>query len=180
FRIGCAGIFKYAKGLPYLFKAVSQLSADGGINLELVGTVRDSEREMFDETLERTGIRDIVELKEPIAHEAVPAWLRTLDLFVLPSVTEGCPNILMEAMASGVPIVATRTGAVEDLVLDRVSGLLVPWGDSLALARAIYEVMEDGSLALSLGSAARARMADFSPQVERTAWETVYSELIEF
>jgi glycosyltransferase involved in cell wall biosynthesis len=181
FRIGCAGIFKYAKGLPYLFKAVSAVAAAGGnVTLELVGTIRESEREIFAHMLERTGIQELLAVRDPLSHEAVADWLRTLDLFVLPSLTEGCPNILMEAMASGVPSVATRTGAVEDLMVDRVSGLLVPWGDSRALAHAISQVMENSSLARSLGTAARARMADFSREAERRAWEKVYRELIEF
>lgn len=180
FRIGCAGIFKYAKGLPYLFKAVARIAVNGHVALELMGKLRESEQRIYTYMVEKTGIQDILMLRPPLPHERVPEWLRSLDLFVLPSVTEGCPNILMEAMACGVPCVATRTGAVEDLMGDRASGLLVPWGDSAALAAAVNEIIENPHLAESLGAAARTRMADFSPEVERQAWEEVYRGLMEF
>lgn len=177
-RIGCAGIFKYAKGLPYLFKAVGRLVRRHPVTLELRGHLRDSERDMYEHMKAITGIGDIVHLLEPLPHEQIPNWLRTLDVFVLPSLTEGCPNILMEAMASGVPCIATRTGANEDLVENRVSGLLVPWGNAEALGEALKEIIEHPEAARSLGEAGRARMALFSVTRERQAWEGVYRELI--
>jgi L-malate glycosyltransferase len=177
-RIGCAGIFKYAKGLPYLFKATAGLAASRSVLLELRGHVRDSEQETYEYMVERTGIGHVLRLLEPLPHDRVPEWLRTLDAFVLPSLTEGCPNILMEALASGVPSVATRTGAVEELIEDGVSGLLVPWGDSAALGGAMGRLLEDRALAESLGAAARFRMSQFTAERERLAWEAVYRELL--
>lgn len=179
-RIGCAGIFKYAKGLPYLFKSVALLDKDREVVLELRGTLRDSETGVFREMLERTGIGQSVVLLEPLVHRKIPEWLRTLDVFVLPSVSEGCPNILMEAMASGVPSIATRTGAVEDLIEHGVSGLSVPWGDSASLAAAISEMMDNPDKARDMGLAARVKMRDFSKEREFLAWRDLYRELIEF
>lgn len=180
FRIGCAGIFKYAKGLPYLFKAVAQLCPREGLRLELRGHLRDSEKDIYDQMLNRTALGDVLHLLAPLSHDKIPEWLRTLDVFVLPSLTEGCPNILMEAMASGVPSIATRTGAVEDLMEDRVSGLVVPWGNSQALAAALREIMDNPGPAQELGNAARLRMKKFSPSREGDAWESVYRELLNF
>ncbi|MEI7450959.1 MAG: glycosyltransferase [Desulfomonile sp.] len=180
FRIGCAGIFKYAKGLPYLFKAVADLAVHRDIKLELVGKLRDNEKKIYDYMLSKTGIGDILKLMDPIPHDLMHQWLRGLDVFVLPSLTEGCPNVLMEAMAVGVPVVATRTGAAEHLVEDRVSGLLVPWGDSGSLASALIQIIDDRNLGESLGAAGRTRMKSFSSVVERRAWENVYRELLNF
>jgi glycosyltransferase involved in cell wall biosynthesis len=180
FRVGCAGIFKYAKGLPYLFKALAQLRPETSLVLELSGELRNSERPIYEQVLERTGIQDLVVLREPLPHYRVPEWLRSLDLFVLPSLSEGCPNILMEALASGVPSIATRTGANEDLIDDHVSGLLVPWGDSAALARALREMLENKDLRQTLGSAARLKMQYFSLERERRDWERIYRDLIGF
>ncbi len=179
FIVGCAGIFKYAKGLPYLFKAVATLRSRRPLVLELVGHLRNSEQSVYDAMVARTGIKDILIFKGPIAHEKMPEWLGSLDAFVLPSVSEGCPNILMEAMASGLPCVATRTGAVEDLVQDRVSGLLVPWGDSEAICDALTAIIQDRTLAESLGAEARDRMKQFDATRERKDWESVYGELID-
>jgi L-malate glycosyltransferase len=180
FRIGCAGIFKYAKGLPYLFKAVAELNRAHEVAVQLVGHVRPSERKAYEEALVKTGIGHVVQLLEPLPHTDVPQWLRGLDAFVLPSVSEGCPNILMEALASGVPSVATRTGANEELIEDRVSGLLVPWGDSASLASALTALVENPGLGEALGPAGRRRMAEFSVRRERRAWETLYRELVDF
>ncbi len=180
FRIGCAGIFKYAKGLPYLFKALAAVRKDRNVILELLGTVRESEKGTYEAMVRKTGIGEILTLKEPLPHEAIPEWLRSLDVFVLPSVSEGCPNILMEAMASGLPCVATRTGAVEELIEDRVSGLLVPWGDARALAGALAEIINKPDVAWPLGYAARMKMTEFSGQRERRAWEQVYREVVNF
>jgi len=180
FRLGCAGIFKYAKGLPYLFKAVAELGSQAPVLLELRGVVRESEKETFHHLVQRTRIEGILKMEEPLPHSRIPGWLRSLDLFVLPSLTEGCPNILMEAMAAGVPSVATLTGAAEDLIDNGVSGLLVPWGDSKALARALAKIMANESLAESLGAAARSKMKEFSAERERDCWEAVYRELLDF
>jgi glycosyltransferase involved in cell wall biosynthesis len=179
FRIGCAGIFKYAKGLPYIFKAVARLKMQHRLAFVLLGELRESERDVYHQMLDRTGIEDILSFTKAIPHDAVPEWLRSLDVFVLPSVTEGCPNILMEAMASGVPTIATRTGAMEALVEDCVTGLLVPWGDSGALADALAEIIANPRLAKSLGTAGREKMKELSFLRERDAWESLYRELIE-
>jgi glycosyltransferase involved in cell wall biosynthesis len=178
FRIGCAGIFKYAKGLPYLLKAVTKIRDLRPLVLELVGTVRDSEEEIYKYMVSRTGIDDILMQKPRLEHDKVPEWLRSLDAFVLPSVTEGCPNVLMEAMAAGVPVVATRTGAIPDLMEHGSSGLLVPWGDSNALADALRQIMLDRDLAESLGTAARIRMAQFSFEAEHREWELLYRDVL--
>ncbi len=180
FRIGSAGIFKYAKGLPYLLKAVAEVARRRPVTLELRGVLRESEKDVYDFAVSRSGIDEILRLLPPLPHDEVPEWLRGLDAFVLPSLTEGCPNILMEAMASGVPSVATGTGAVEVLLDDRVSGLLVPWGDSRALSEALAEILDDRALAESLGAAARKKMRDFSSERERQAWESVYRQLLQF
>jgi L-malate glycosyltransferase len=179
-RIGCAGIFKYAKGLPYLFKAVGRLARRYRVTLELRGHLRDSERDTYEYMVLRANIGNVVCLLEPLPHVEIPNWLRTLDVFVLPSLTEGCPNILMEAMACGAPSIATRTGANEDLVDDRISGLLVPWGNSEALTEALEEIIEHPDAARSMGKAGRERMTHFPAARERQAWESAYKELMQF
>jgi L-malate glycosyltransferase len=177
--IGSAGIFKYAKGLPYLIKAAAELRQRVSVVLELPGHLRESERAVVAAMVQRTGLDGCIHFREPLAHDDIPAWLRTLDVFVLPSVSEGCPNILMEAMASGVPSVATRTGANEELMEDRISGLLVPWGNAEVLGEALGAILTDAELGASLGAAARMRMQEFSADREMTAWESVYGEIIE-
>ncbi len=180
FTIGCAGIFKYAKGLPYLFKAVARLRESHDVVLELLGVIRLSEREVFNHMVEVTGIEDVLELRDPLPHDRVPEWLRSLDAYVLPSISEGCPHILMEALASGVPSVSAIVGATDRLIEDGVSGLLVPWADSEALAAALVRLIDEPQTAQKMGAAGRKRMAErFNADIERRAWEEVYQTLLE-
>lgn len=180
FTIGCAGIFKHAKGLPYLLKALAGLRRAGPATLELAGETRAEEVPLLEFWLDRLSLRDAVCLRGVVHHSGMPAWLAGLDAFVLPSVSEGCPNVLMEAMAVGVPCVASRVGATDILVGNGVSGLLVPYGDSNALAGALSGLREDPELAGYLGQAAQERMKLFSPERERGEWSAVLRELLDF
>ncbi len=178
FTVGAAGIFKHAKGLPYLLKAAAALSRGGDIRLELAGETRPEEAPIRDALLDRLALRDIVDFRGVVPHQDMPAWLCGLDAFALPSLSEGCPNALMEAMAAGLPCVASRVGACGELIEDETSGLLVPRGDSAALAQALDRIRRDPAFAQALGDAAAARMALFSARRERDEWEAALRELV--
>jgi sugar transferase (PEP-CTERM/EpsH1 system associated) len=85
----------------------------------------------------------------------VPQVLRGLDCFVLPSLAEGISNTLLEAMASGLPVIATRVGANADLMEDGLSGRLVPRADPDALARELLAYLADPALTRRHGRAGR-------------------------
>ncbi|MBI4003951.1 MAG: glycosyltransferase [Candidatus Omnitrophica bacterium] len=109
----------------------------------------------------------------------IPAWLSALDLFVLPSLEEGAPIAVIEAMAAGCPIVATAVGGVPELITDHETGLLVPPGDVDALAEAIATLCADRVLAARLGQAAKERFHeryDLRQVVRRT--EALYERLL--
>jgi glycosyltransferase involved in cell wall biosynthesis len=88
--------------------------------------------------------------------EAVPEQLAAADVFVLPSRSESLPNALLEAMAAGLPVVASAVGGILEVIDEGTTGLLVPAGDPRALADAVSRLMSDGALATRLGAAARA------------------------
>src|SRR3989475_5351013 len=92
------------------------------------------------------------------AREDVPECLAALDLFVLPSLNEGMGRVLLEAMAVGCPVVATRVGGIPDIVADGTTGLLVPPRDERALAEAILTFLRDRSRRAADGEAARRRI----------------------
>jgi glycosyltransferase involved in cell wall biosynthesis len=85
----------------------------------------------------------------------IPECLAALDLFVLPSLNEGMGRALVEAMAVGCPVVATRVGGIPDVVADGTTGLLVPPRDDRALADAILTLLRDRRLSAAYGQAAR-------------------------
>jgi glycosyltransferase involved in cell wall biosynthesis len=104
--------------------------------------------------------------------------LRQAAVFVLPSWHEGLPNSLLEAMATGLPCVATAIGGTLDVVTDERDALLIPPGDAAALAKGLLRVLTDGELAMRLATTARRRVvADFSLDAVVTRYESLYREM---
>jgi len=97
--------------------------------------------------------------------------------FVLPSTSGGLPMALLEAMASGAPVVATRVGGVPDVLADGREGVLVEPGDPDALARAVAALLSDRDRARRLADAARARCAELSPERIAARVDALYQEL---
>jgi glycosyltransferase involved in cell wall biosynthesis len=100
------------------------------------------------------------------------------DVFCLSSKTEGLGTSVLDAMAAGVPVVATAGGGIPEMIEHEVTGLLVPVGDGAALAAAIDRLLDDRALARRLADAARARVRDFDIQrtIDRT--EALYREVV--
>lgn len=109
----------------------------------------------------------------------VGALLDALDVFVLPSLSEGLSLALVEAMAAGTPVVATAVGGNPELVEDRVTGLLVPPRDPDAIAAAAGRLLADRPLARRLAAAARARVErTFAVEAMVARYEALYAELL--
>ncbi len=105
--------------------------------------------------------------------DEVPELLRLFDLFVLPSLGEGISNTLLEAMATGLPVVATRVGGNPELVREGENGLLTPPGDAEALARALSMLLGDAERRREMGAASLARVRrDFH-------WERTVAKYLE-
>jgi glycosyltransferase involved in cell wall biosynthesis len=105
----------------------------------------------------------------------VPAILAAADLFVLPSESEASPNVILEAMAGGLPVVASRVGGIPELVADGVTGHLVPPADPQALATAVLDLLDRPDRRAAFGRAARMRIArEFSFDRMVVQFETLY------
>jgi glycosyltransferase involved in cell wall biosynthesis/peptidoglycan/xylan/chitin deacetylase (PgdA/CDA1 family) len=110
----------------------------------------------------------------------VPALLADADLFVLPSESEAFPNAIIEAMAAGLPVVATSVGGIPELVNEGVTGRLVPPGNAYAIADALIELLDAPERAASFGRAGRRTVEQaysFDRMVEQ--FETLYLEGLE-
>lgn len=106
----------------------------------------------------RLGAGDRVAVHGLRPHSEIPDWLAAADLLVLPSLSEGRPNVVLEAMAAGRPVVATRVGGVPELVVDGETGLLAGPGDAEGLSGAIRRLLVDGELRTCMGLAGRRRL----------------------
>jgi glycosyltransferase involved in cell wall biosynthesis len=116
----------------------------------------------------------------PGERDDVPAIMRFLDLFVLPSLREGISNTILEAMASGLPVVATRVGGNPELVEEGKTGLLIPPVNSIALAHAIRSYLLHPELLSIHGQAGRKRAEDcFSLEKMVSGYTGVYDKLLE-
>ena len=106
-------------------------------------------------------------------------WMPNADVFVLPSFTEGLPNVLLEAHAGGVPVVATAVGGTPELVADGVTGWLVPPGNPAALAERIVTLLADDGLRNQMGQAARQRVRQhFTFEIQAREYRELFDELL--
>jgi len=115
--------------------------------------------------VEREGLGDRVRLLGPIGQDELPDWYAWADVFCLPSRHEGVPVVLMEAMATELPVVTTRIAGIPELVENGQSGILTTPGDAAGLAAALSRLADDPALRRRYGQAARARvLAEFTPR----------------
>lgn len=105
----------------------------------------------------KTNLKNCIFVGE-VSHKMMPSWMSAADLLVLPSHSEGLPNVVMEALSCGIPAVVTDVGGNLELVTDGESGFLVPVGDVNALVRRIRQLLEDEELRERMGRFAREEM----------------------
>jgi len=161
---------------------VALLKADPGLGgwrgrvaLALVGD--GAERGDVARVLAEGGVADRVWMPGP--RDDVPELLRAMDLFVLPSRAEGMSNTVLEAMATGLPVVATAVGGNGELVADGATGRLVPPEDPSALAGAIAAYLEAPDEARRHGAAGRARVqAEYSLKAMIARYAELYETLL--
>lgn len=159
-----------AAGRPLRFVFVGQVSARKGIPLLLDVWTRlappNSELWLIGHVAPRaqplvSGLRGVV-VKGAVSHRDLPAMLRECDVFVFPSFFEGFGLVLLEAMACGLPIIATDATAAPDIISDGREGFVTAAGDAAALAAAIRTFSRDPRRSTVMGRAARATAETFS------------------
>jgi len=152
------GRFVAKKGFGVLLEAVARVQRD--VHLRLVGD--GALRAQLVDDVRRLGLDARVTVEPRRAHDALPACYAAADVVVVPSVVDGSgdrdglPNVVLEAMASGRPVVASDVGAIASGVRDGATGRLVPPYDADALAEAITELVDRPDLRRAFGTRARA------------------------
>jgi glycogen synthase len=161
-RVLFVGRLAPQKSVSTLFEAAGLLK-DSSAQVLLVGD--GPERSKLERDAERLGVDDRLHFVGFFAHERLPAVFTHADLLVLPSLYEELGTVLLEAMQAALPIVASRTGGIPDVIEDGVNGMLVPPGDPEALARAIDRLLADRDLARQLSEGAQERAKDYDWEV---------------
>jgi glycosyltransferase involved in cell wall biosynthesis len=154
---GCVATLREQKGLDHLVDAIARVARDAGsTRFAIVGN--GPLRSHFEDRIRREDLSAHV-LMAPF-DGAVEPYLRALDCFVLASLWEGLPIAVLEAMAFGLPVIATRVNGVPEAVADGQTGLLVPSRDPDALAAAIKRLGSDADLRQRMGDAGRNVVAE--------------------
>jgi glycosyltransferase involved in cell wall biosynthesis len=174
--IGTVGRLSPEKGYDLLIRAVHRLRTSGcGVTLWIAGD--GDSRESLQRLIEELGCREYVRL---VGHLADPkTFYEAMDIFVLSSIREGLPNVILEAMSMETPVVATRVAGVPMLVEDGQSGLIVDPGSEEALKVGLKKLIEDPALRESLRQAGRRRVEShfaFDRRMEKVA--QVYDGLL--
>jgi glycosyltransferase involved in cell wall biosynthesis len=185
-RVIVVGWPRWIKGFEWSLQAMRTL-LDAGVpaRLEMLGADPDAavgepaERDRIRYTVHDLGLKDRVQLRGALEPAHVAQRLRGSDVLLVPSLEEGIPNAAMEAMASGIPVVATDCGGVSEAITDGVEGLLVPTRDATAMAHALETLWREPALRARMGEAAR-RTATSRFTLERQLNEflALYTELL--
>ncbi|WP_243311787.1 glycosyltransferase family 4 protein [Fundidesulfovibrio agrisoli] len=154
-RLFFHGRLVYQKGLDILLAALGDMAA-APFELHLAGD--GPMRPELEQQASSLGIRDKIFFHGWMRRPELARALRGADLFVFPSRDEGMPNAVLEAMASGLPVVASAIAGSEELVLPGLTGRLVPPEDAPALAAALAPLLTDIPLLETMGAAGRERV----------------------
>jgi glycosyltransferase involved in cell wall biosynthesis len=173
--IAAAGRLSPEKGFAVLLEAAALVTrAERGCRFVLFG--EGGERPALEQRITELGLHDGFTLAG--FRDDLDRWLPWADLAVLPSFTEGLPNVALEASAAGVPVVATAVGGTPEVVSDGATGFLVPSGDPTALASRILDVCRDATLRERLGEAGREFMRQqFSFEGQALAYRKLFAAL---
>ena len=178
--IGTVGRVQEVKDQLTLVKAVADLVARNKEYRQKIKLVIVGDGPMMEELealVQEKSVADIAWLSG--ARNDIPELLQAMDLFVLPSKAEGTSNTILEAMSTGLPIVATAVGGNPELVVNGETGVLVPPQDPVAMADAIEGYLHDPALLQRHGCAGRKRVeASFSMDAMMNNYLAVYGELI--
>lgn len=150
-RVICVGHVGLIKGHQYLVPAYRSVRRARS-SLVLVGDAPES-------AIRRLGLGDAdIVVTGAVSRDRVASELRRSGIFVLPSVQEGLALVIGQAMAAGLPVVASEATGAEELITDGVEGFIVPTGDEAGLAQALDRLLADKDLACTMGDAAWRRM----------------------
>nr|MBI3613015.1 glycosyltransferase family 4 protein [Nitrospirota bacterium] len=180
------GMVSRRKGIDFLVKAWREVVRESpDACLLIIGPTADRDMYCQDCTFIEL-IRSLIDdsrLQNHVAilgeRQDVELYLQASDVFVLPSQAEGLPNVLLEAMACGLPCVFTRVSSAEDIIVDGENGLLIEYGDRDSLEACLIRLLSDGGLCEKIGAnAVRTIKAGYSLSMVAESYGRVYAELL--
>jgi glycosyltransferase involved in cell wall biosynthesis len=176
--IGFVGELREKKGMATLLSGYAQLAKTVPTSLLIVGEVREGEAKRAFEEFRTTNPQLPITVTGHVAHKDLPAYYSLMDVFVHPSLRDGMPNAILEAMACGVPVIATPVGGVLDVIEDEVNGLFVDINDMQGLAEKMAEVLKQPDKREIIGrSAHETVLSQYTLEKELQANLQIYASL---
>ena len=176
--VGFVGELREKKGLKTLLNAYAQVSKKQAATLLIVGEVRQGDDRNLLEEFQSANPQLPITITGHIPHKDLPSYYSLMDVFVHPSLRDGMPNAVLEAMACGKTVIATPVGGVKEVLRDGVNGLLVKVNDAEGLAEKIAEALSQPDKRNQLGRSAReAILLQYTPEKELQANLNVYENL---
>jgi glycosyltransferase involved in cell wall biosynthesis len=175
--LGFVGEASAQAGLPMLLRAFARVSTQVPVHLLLVGGIRVQDQpvmDLFQSTYPYFSIRQVS--YQP--HHALPAYYNLMDLMLIPSLREGLPNVLLEGMACGRPVIAPSASGITDVITHGKDGWLFPPQDEQALIESVMALIHAPQTRRRIGAAARAKIrAQYTLSVELERNLAVYRSL---
>ena len=172
-RIGYVGRLNKEKGVMNLIEALPSLS-EMGYEFVIVGD--GVERARIEEFLQANDLTSMVKMMGIIDRKEMVAVMNSFRLLILPSFTEGLPNVVMEAMACGTPVLANSVGGIPDIIQDGVNGYLMNDNFPSTIAMKVRQVISENGLEMISNTAERSIRAKFSPPVVREQWKEAFNK----
>jgi teichuronic acid biosynthesis glycosyltransferase TuaC len=172
------GALRSIKGVDYLIEAAKNF-VDSNTELYLVGR-DDGLKKSLKKMAQDFKITDFIKFIGPVNHEDIPLWISASDILVLPSLSEGRPNVVLEALACEVPVVATDVGGIPELIINGETGYLVPAKNPLELSEKVNKLLGDENQREKMGKFGRKSIIQRGLTWEAHAKKTVdiYSKLL--
>ena len=176
--IGFVGELREKKGMKTLLSAYAHVNKRQPTNLLIVGEIRHGEDSQTFEEMRASVPESNIVVTGYASPNDLPAYYSLIDIFVHPSLHDGMPNAILEAMACERAVIATPVGGTKDIVEDGKNGMLVNVNDANALAEKVLALLDDREKRASLGKNAREFvLSNFSPEKELAANLEVYRKL---
>lgn len=185
-QILAVGRFVEKKGFQYLVEACALLKARGERFRCLIIGENGDQLELIKRKIVELGLADLIKIKGTVTHDELRRIYQESTIFALPCMVapdgdrDGIPNVVAEAMASGLAVVTTAVCGIPELVRDWMDGLIVPQCNSQALADALLQLLQNSALRQRLGNGARERVCQvFDSRKTTTELKALFAEVMQ-
>ncbi len=177
--IGTVGRFRDKKGIDYLIQACNELKHELDFTLLMIGDFIEKEQSYWQYFIQNCGIKDKIVITGLLSRDETLKHYPLMDIFVMPSLRDGCPNAMLEAMLAGNAIIGTRVDAIGEILEHNVNGKTVRPSSVKELKESIRELAVNHELRKKLGAAARRTAIEkLSPEIEQANWVTIYNRVL--